>query len=422
MGPILLPDKSAIQALSTAELNFLRRYYTLNVAPILLLEILGDLKKETADNNPKRWVVILARKLAGASAVNMHYRDLLKVSLLGQKVIMRGVPILQSGRPVIGPEGKPGLIIEESVEELALLRWRNGDFLKAEEGLAERWRTGTRAIDLEHLQRLLKTTHRDLPAFSSVAALKDFVEQFIAGTDPGILLEWFLNEIPFDLLTRIRGFANFTVSKAETIKGFSPYVHYCLVVSLIFRFGLARGLVSTRATNWVDMDYLYYIPFCSVFTSRDRLHIDLISPLLTQEQIFIHGDQLKADLSKMAAWWEAMADDERQEYDASGGVGPPEWPDSVTFQVWQKQMSPNYRRRGPRNLLDTLAPEVLEKVVKHVVTRLEQSTPSSTPVSSDDPNVDFVAKKKSIRYDDPCICGSERIFGECCGKNLKFQP
>jgi hypothetical protein len=93
----------------------------------------------------------------------------------------------------------------------------------------------------------------------------------------------------------------------------------------------------------------------------------------------------------------------------------------VTFQVWQKQMNPNYRRRGPRNLLDTLPPEVLEKVVKHVVTRLEQSTPSSTPISSDDPNVDFVAKKKSVRYDDPCICGSEKIFGECCGKNLKFQ-
>jgi hypothetical protein len=421
MGPIILADKSAVEALASRELNFLRRFYTLNVAPVLVLEILADLKKDAPGGSSKRWVIILARKIANASAVNVHHGRMLESCFGGHDILMRGVPIVHSDRTTIGPDGKYGIIIEESPEEQALLRWRHGQFSQAEEILADRWRVVTRAADLEGLQRLLKRVHSRLPDFGSVSALRDFVDRFISQTDATTLLEWFLREMPFRLMTRIRGFAHFVISKAGSIQRFSSYLHYCLVVTLMFRFGLARGLITPRATNWIDLEYLYYLPFCNIFVSRDQMHVDLVSPLLTNEQRFIHGDELKRGLGRMANWWEGMSESDRGDFDASAGVGPPEWQDSPTFQAWQEFMDPNYRRRGPRNLMDTLEPQVLDRVMRHIRRHLDESTTSPVSVNTDDPGVTFVAKKKTVCYDDPCFCGSEKIFGDCHGKGLKFQ-
>jgi hypothetical protein len=42
VGPTIICDKSSLQALSKDELSVLRKYYSLNVPPILLVEILGE--------------------------------------------------------------------------------------------------------------------------------------------------------------------------------------------------------------------------------------------------------------------------------------------------------------------------------------------------------------------------------------------
>jgi hypothetical protein len=62
MGPVIICDKSTLQALSRDELNALRRYYSLNIPPVLLVEILGDRDELKADLGH------LARWWAGLSA------------------------------------------------------------------------------------------------------------------------------------------------------------------------------------------------------------------------------------------------------------------------------------------------------------------------------------------------------------------
>jgi hypothetical protein len=47
-GPILILDKSALQSLSKREMWRLRKHFSLNVPPILIAEILGDLAKSDA--------------------------------------------------------------------------------------------------------------------------------------------------------------------------------------------------------------------------------------------------------------------------------------------------------------------------------------------------------------------------------------
>lgn len=45
MGPSIIADKSTIQSLSTDELIIFNKYYMPNIVPVLLLEILANLKK-----------------------------------------------------------------------------------------------------------------------------------------------------------------------------------------------------------------------------------------------------------------------------------------------------------------------------------------------------------------------------------------
>ena len=61
------------------------------------------------------------------------------------------------------------------------------------------------------------------------------------------------------------------------MREFCPYFHYVYSVDLFFNFAVSADLISRvrpkgKADNKVDIAYLYYLPFCMVFTSNDNLH------------------------------------------------------------------------------------------------------------------------------------------------------
>lgn len=99
MGPIIILDKSAIQGLSYKEILFLYKHYYINITPILVMEILADLKKVAASPMlSEGQVARLARKLLGGDAgINMNYRTLCRGSLLGHDVPMRGACLISGG-------------------------------------------------------------------------------------------------------------------------------------------------------------------------------------------------------------------------------------------------------------------------------------------------------------------------------------
>src|SRR6266478_4426934 len=101
MGPILLCDKSTIQGLSATELNMLRRNYSLNIPPVLLMEILADLRKAENIETGQTEVQRLANKLVPAcSYVNVGFRDMVIGEIHGHKVPGDGRPILRAGKSV----------------------------------------------------------------------------------------------------------------------------------------------------------------------------------------------------------------------------------------------------------------------------------------------------------------------------------
>lgn len=163
-----------------------------NIPPVLLVEILTDLKK-AKDITASRWEVQnLANKLVPASsAVNVGFRDLVAGEILGYKVTADGRPVLRGGKPVTS-QGKAGMIIEQSPEEEALLRWQVGSFSEAEELLAENWRRTSQAIDLEGMQRTLRNDYRRHVRLRTLEETANFVDELLRSIPPRKLLSWFL--------------------------------------------------------------------------------------------------------------------------------------------------------------------------------------------------------------------------------------
>ena len=56
-----------------------------------------------------------------------------------------------------------------------------------------------------------------------------------------------------------------------------------------------------KPSHHVDLAYLYYLPFCSVFTSKDNFHAQIVPLFLGPMQDFVNGIDLKEDLKKLNA-------------------------------------------------------------------------------------------------------------------------
>jgi hypothetical protein len=412
MGPILLCDNSTVQALSGTELNMLRRNYSLMIPPVLLMEILADLQKADNIEIGQADVQRLANKLVPAcSYMNVGFRQMVIGELHGYEMPCDGRPVLRKGKSVTSG-GQTGIILEHSPEDEALLRWQRGSFLDAEKLLATEWRRVSQAIDLEGAQRVLRdhySRHARLRSFPEVATV---VDQLMQSASPTKLVSWFLTDSEILANKFEEPLSKIEKNRAFRLETELPYTTRCLRIALIFHFGLAFGLVSTRSTNRIDLEYLYYLPFCMVFSSGDLLHKNLVQ-FISKDQIFISRDIFKADLKGLAMWWTNLTAKEQEE--ERYRVGPPSFEASVTHQAWKKFMKPGYRERTP--LKQKMSPEGERKMMDHMRKIMAGVAPGG-PSDMSIEECDFVVHNRQVRADGPCICGSDRMFKDCCGREI----
>lgn len=416
VGPHLICDKSTIQGLSRPELNVLRRYYTLNVPPVLLLEILGDLKKADDVDACRETVRSLADRLVPAcSRMNVEFRELILGEMSGASIAMNGVPVVAGGKNVVSDQGKRGMIIEKSEADNALIRWQSGAFLEAETLLAANWRHVTKSIDLEKMQRQLRKEYSGRLNLTSISSASEFVDDVMASASPDILIEWFLDDADIGPEELRREIVQVARSCTFSLESELPFTAYCLRTALIFHFCLAFKLIGTRPTNRVDLEYFYYSPFCWAFSSGDNLHRDLAPYVLRHGQTFIPREAIKADLKSLALWWGSLNEEEKKA--ESSRVGPPESAESPTFQLWTNRMKPGFRD-APR-LQDEMPSERAKEMMAYVQGLLKSGSPIPDSGGGGSINdYDFVVMRQDVRVNGPCICGSELNFGDCCGKKI----
>lgn len=151
-----------------------------------------------------------------------------------------------------------------------------------------------------------------------------------------------------------------------------PYFHHMLSIYIFFSLVLpAQLLKKVKPSHQVDLAYLYYLPFCSVFSSRDNFHVEVAPLFLRPDQRFVHGDALKADLKQLNEQYLALSEEEREKGLCGFAGCPPDNAACLTTQLWDAYLPAWRTQSKPVDV-----PPEIQKALKELVDRFTtQSTP-----------------------------------------------
>ena len=366
-GPTIIYDKSALQSLSKDEAFYLECHFSGVLTQTLLIEIVADLKKAAKEGRtPEAGVINLADKIGVLGTTpNVDYAELITAELNGYSIEMKRVPIVGGARMVTLKDGTHGAVLDEPPEQEAVRRWRSGDFAALEYALADHWRAAVKAIDLAEISRKMKWTKERRPGVKSLSDILLWVDRFV--DDPNI--RFHVLKTAFALLPVPGHYQRHIVDRWKRcgrpmLRDFAPYTRHVLRVDLFFYLGLAARLITDRPSNRIDMSYLYYLPFCRVFTSRDDLHKQAVPLFLMSDQRFIHGDELKSDLARLKAHYNALPPEVRSQGSRTYARFPPLVGDFAVARIYD-DVYPGWREAAAEPPIE-ITPERNAEIMKRL--------------------------------------------------------
>lgn len=347
MGPITIFDKSFLQSLTVDESVWYDNFFMSNVCPMFFVETLADLGKRTkSGRSPEDEVRIIAEKFPELhDSPGVQHGNACLAELMGQKIPMTGQILLAGGRAVRSGD-RTGVVYEESPEAMALDRWRRGKFLEVERLYAAAWRKSVSSLDLKEMAERFRKLGIDGKNCKSLVDAKTLAEQIVSLTDQPfdrLYLALLFLDIPREhhreILTR------WSLMNYPALRKYAPYVAFVYTVELFFQIALAAHLISTeRPSNRVDISYLFYLPFCMVFVSSDRLHRKCAPLFMREKQQFIWGPDLKAGLAALNEHYSKLPNEILEKGIMSFASDPPRDGDFFVSKIWDHH-SPKWRER-----------------------------------------------------------------------------
>jgi hypothetical protein len=344
LGPILIFDKSTLQSLNVDEAVWLDNFFMTNITPLFFIETLADLEKEVRKGKtPEQVVGEIAYKTPDMSPrSNVHHMALVWGELLGKgKIEMRGLPILGRGQVVI-LEGCTGVVYKESPESEAFNRWREGEFLEVERGYAKQWRRELESVDLKAQKESFQGIWEKAGKPRTFEEIKALADNIIDGPEQLAVLRLGLTLMMFNGEWVEQIIAHWQSLGQPRIRDYAPYFTHVLTVDLFFYLSIAAGLIgSDRKSNRADIAYLYYLPFCMVFTSKDNLHVRVVPHFLRADQSFVNGNDLKNDLRKLDEHYSALPEEIKEQGLYGFATYPPDDDSYLVTKLWKKHMKPH---------------------------------------------------------------------------------
>lgn len=313
-GPLTIFDKSFLQSLDAYESTWFDNFFRTIITPLFFVETLADLEKEMLTGKTAEQLVgeIAAKTPDMNSVPNVHHFNLLVSNLLGYPVEMRRRPIISGGIPKVSGSGY-GLYFDEFPEAEAFSRWQKGKFLETERDFAKTWRTALANPGFETNIAMAVNTVPAGKRFSNLTQIKSFVDSFLKDTKiEHLSLLFEMLDIPTKAQPRI--LSRWNSEGNPSLNLFAPYALYVLSVDLFFYIGLGHGhIAKERASNRVDIAYLYYLPFSHVLVSNDNLHKRTAPLFMESDQQFIVGDEIKPELKKLDEYYDALPQEVKDE-------------------------------------------------------------------------------------------------------------
>lgn len=399
LGPITLFDKSVIHLLNFDEAALFGQFYRVNLTPMFFVETLADLTKEKGlrpGQTPEKLVEEIAAKTANLTFdPSAHHMRLVLGDLHGDTVLMDRRPHLPGGRHVTS-EGKRGIVFAGSPEVDAFYRWQAGRFREIEVDTARGWRESLEAnrIEKEPVERLFP---RGRP--KTLVEVKAHAEGLVSVRNDRAFLAW-LDTLGVEMSHRGEILQRWLLAGRPPITEFAPYAAYVATVDLFFRGAVAADLISNqRASHAADIAYLYYLPFCMVFTSNDRLHAQTVPLFMTDRQQFVSGVNLKDDLRRLDEHFSSLPEEVRRRGVIS--FEPPDDDSYLTTRLW-KRFLPGWRPGERAARRKERRPEEDAKIMEQF--KAQRDAPPGPRVGADE--ADYVIIERYYPYQ----VGKWRIF------------
>jgi hypothetical protein len=171
-----------------------------------------------------------------------------------------------------------------------------------------------------------------------------------------------------------------------------------LTVEVFFQICLAANLISSDIpSNRTDIGYLFYLPFCMMFVSSDRLHRQTASLFLREDQVFVWGLELKADLRRLNEHYLATF----SEVDRERGLfklvdHPPTEGDYLATKLWKRYLRPEALSDFSENLAGVMTEEQQKKLVDELTAFTKGTTLSDDQVKIDAENIEALSVERRI--------------------------
>lgn len=374
IGPYVIFDKSAIQMLATDEIEELTHHFNFICVPTLMREIIADLHKRPGRSSriPERVVRALAGRIGRMHPMTPpNFRRMAISNLFGSPVPVDGRVPIDTTSPQATATDRI-VSYDATLEQRIWQRWAGGNFSKDDLEVGQAWRRGLEVVNL-------KALGKDWQGFlESRIGRAENVEDAVARVDR--LMRQSLVTVQSDLLAVLIVFLRapaeaggrfalqFALGGPATISDVAPYASAVLRLYLVFLAAVRYEFVRLQASNYVDLQYLFYQPFCMGFASNDALHRQLWGAT-SGPGLFIDGVRLKEDLGKRAAWRANLTEQERREHFETHSFYPVEMPGSVINEVWSRWITPRaeympkFRRRMS---VDKIPASVLEQIRRDI--------------------------------------------------------
>lgn len=301
MGPTILLDKSAFQALSSTEMHTVTKYFQWNRVDILLHEIICNFLKKSKPEALRNKASILADKFSLINSVhNMNYIELCIANLHGHDVLMDGRPIVKPTSISALDNGQRTAFIDETQFGEMIHRWQRGEFNVQDKELANSWKEIKDNSKADDCLKVMEANRIIIPTAKSINELMSVVNEYLRNPKmQDVFLDIFLsyqivNPAEKKIIQKKLRQSRYSLPKI------APYAFYCLKVFVLF-FGAYKFdlLPEKKADDQIDLEYLFYLPFCNVFSSNDRFHGSLAPALLRKDQHFLSGEDLKKGIKEI---------------------------------------------------------------------------------------------------------------------------
>jgi len=396
-GPSLIFDKSSLESLNIHEAALMDNFYMSTITPLFFVECLADLEKQMkSGSTPEQLVGSLADRTPDSQGYpNIHHMMILEGELSRQfdlRTVYERVAMAH-GEPVqLGD--KKGVVFRKSKEQEALERWTKRQFLEVERNIAKTWRRSLSAVDFDAMVKRVLGSLGPWRAPKTLADAKQIADTIIDYMDPEWLLRFGLDilDVPEASDFVINDWVN---RRRPPLREYAPYFIFMLTINIFFCLVLPTQLLkNVKASHQVDLAYLYYLPFCSVFTSKDNFHAQIVPLFLDPHQTFVNGIDFKEDLKKLDAHYSAMPEEVLKTGLINFAKAPPDDTGFLITRLWDKYL-PRWRdiKAAPKKPRD---PEADKKLLEEL-NQMSDSPDLKTHDERDMDKINYVTVIKDVK-------------------------